>query len=290
MNRDIYAIIGGDKRYWILAEIIAKSGNTVFASGFDMYDEKSDNIIKTDALTAASMSNNIILPLPPTKDGASVNAPYASKSIRFDDALMQAVEPAEIYTGFAEKLKKQQPCFEKLRLQDYSAQEAFLLRNAQATAEAAIMLAIENMPVVLAGSKVLVTGCGRIGKYLVQSMRALGADVYAASRSIRNTAYIYTTGASALDYSKATDRAGEFDLIINTADAMVITEQMINKMKKSAVIIDLASYPGGTDFEAAEKHGITALHALGLPGKYSPVTAAEIIWSTITGMKEEEHT
>lgn len=290
MKRNIYAIIGGDKRYWNLAEIIAATGKTIFAAGFDMYDGECKGVIKTDSLTAAAMADNVILPLPPTKDGVSVNAPYSSRIIRFDDAFKEALEPADIYTGFAEKLKKQQPFFEKLRLYDYSSQESFLMRNAHATAEAAVMLAIENMPIILACSRVLITGCGRIGKYVIQAMRALGASVSAASRSMYNTAYVYTTGAAPLDYKTAAENMGEFDLVINTADAMVITETMISRMKKSVVIIDLASYPGGTDFEAAEKYGIKTIHALGLPGKYSPVTAADIIWSTITGMKEEEHT
>lgn len=288
MNRNIYAIIGGDDRFWKLAELMAEAGETVFAAGFDMYECEHKDIMKTDAITAASMAENIILPIPPTKDGVSVNAPYSSKCIRLDSELADAFEGANIYTGFAEKFKKQQPLFEKLRLYDYSAQESFLMRNAHATAEAAVMLAIEHMPVILAGSKVLIAGCGRIGKYVIRLMRALGADVYAASRSLYNTAYIHTTGAATLDYKQAADMADAFDLVINTADAMVITEQLIRGMKKSAVIIDLASYPGGTDFAAAEDQGIKAIHALGLPGKYSPHTAAEIILNTIIGMKKEE--
>lgn len=288
MNKKIYAVIGGDKRFWNIAEIMAASGKTVFAAGFDMYGGENKGVIKTDVITAASMANNVILPIPPSKDGISMNAPYSSKDIRISNELIKALENADIYTGFAEKLKKQQPAFEMLNLHDYGAQESFLMRNAHATAEAAVMLAIENMPVTLAGSKVLTAGCGRIGKYVIRLMRNFGAEVYAASQSINNTAYIHTTGATALNYSQAADMAGEFDLIVNTADAMVITEQIISRMKKNAVIIDLASYPGGTDFAAAEECGIKAIHALGLPGKYSPLTAAEIIYNTIIGMKKEE--
>ncbi|MCX8046818.1 MAG: dipicolinate synthase subunit A, partial [Anoxybacillus gonensis] len=43
------------------------------------------------------------------------------------------------------------------------------------------------------------------------------------------------------------------------------------------LIIDLASKPGGTDFRYAEKRGIQALLAPGLPGIVAPKTAGQIV-------------
>ena len=43
------------------------------------------------------------------------------------------------------------------------------------------------------------------------------------------------------------------------------------------LIIDLATQPGGTDFEAANKYGFKAILAPGLPGKVAPVYAGEIL-------------
>jgi len=45
-------------------------------------------------------------------------------------------------------------------------------------------------------------------------------------------------------------------------------------MKKDSLIIDLASYPGGIDFEIAKELGIKTNWALGLPGKVSPKSVA----------------
>ncbi len=288
MNKCIYSVIGGDERFWILAQMIAAQGATVFAAGFDSHED-AQSVIKTDAATAAAMADAVILPLPATKDGVAVNAPFSHKAIRFDDALLANLQHKVVFAGFADRLKKHQPAFEALEVYDYSNAETFLLRNAQATAEAALMLAIEHLPTVLAESRVLITGCGRIGKYTAVMLRQLGAQVCGASRSADNIAFLQTVGAQPVSYPQACERAGEFDLIINTADAIVVGEQMISGMKHGAVIIDLASYPGGTDFDAAAQHGIKAIHALGLPGKYSPVTAARIIWETISGIKGERH-
>ena len=54
-----------------------------------------------------------------------------------------------------------------------------------------------------------------------------------------------------------------------------------------SLIIDLASAPGGVDWEAAQRQGIRAIQALSLPGKVAPKTAGEIIKTTIYHMIEE---
>lgn len=48
-------------------------------------------------------------------------------------------------------------------------------------------------------------------------------------------------------------------------------------MKRDTLIIDLASRPGGTDFDYAKEHGVNAIHALGLPGKVAPKTAGQVM-------------
>ena len=53
------------------------------------------------------------------------------------------------------------------------------------------------------------------------------------------------------------------------------------------MLMDLASLPGGIDFAACERKKIKAFRALGLPGKYSPLTADEIIKETVMLMLEE---
>ena len=46
---------------------------------------------------------------------------------------------------------------------------------------------------------------------------------------------------------------------------------------KKTLIIDLASAPGGVDYETAEKLGIKAILASALPGKVAPDTCAEYL-------------
>src|SRR5699024_12265895 len=57
----------------------------------------------------------------------------------------------------------------------------------------------------------------------------------------------------------------------------VLDETTLAKVNRSALLIDLASKPGGINFKAAEDLGIKAIHALGIPGKTAPLTAGKII-------------
>ena len=66
-------------------------------------------------------------------------------------------------------------------------------------------------------------------------------------------------------------------ILINTIPSIVVDQSMLRRMNNQAVIIDLASKPGGIDFDYAESIGIKTIHALGLPGMVAPKTAGEIL-------------
>ena len=77
------------------------------------------------------------------------------------------------------------------------------------------------------------------------------------------------------------------DTVINTIPAPVLPRKMLEKLPRGALIIDLASLPGGTDFDAAEALGIRAEHALALPGKCAPDTAGALIAQTVLTILQE---
>ena len=52
---------------------------------------------------------------------------------------------------------------------------------------------------------------------------------------------------------------------------------MIRELPRDAYILDLASAPGGCDFECAIEYGIRADLILGIPGKYAPKESAYIL-------------
>ena len=62
---------------------------------------------------------------------------------------------------------------------------------------------------------------------------------------------------------------------------MILNEEMLLKLKKECLVVDLASNPGGVDFEKSKELGVKTVWALALPGKVAPMTAAEIMKNTI---------
>ena len=74
--------------------------------------------------------------------------------------------------------------------------------------------------------------------------------------------------------SGALDR---FDVIIGTIPAPVLTEPLLALVRKDALLLELASAPGGIDAAAAHERGLRYIRAPGLPAKYAPERAAVIL-------------
>lgn len=75
-------------------------------------------------------------------------------------------------------------------------------------------------------------------------------------------------------------------MLFNTVPQTVIGRKELAGAKDS-LIIDLASKPGGVDFDAARDLGVKVIWALGLPGKVAPVSAGKIIKKSILNILSE---
>ena len=108
------------------------------------------------------------------------------------------------------------------------------------------------------------------------------------ARKYADLALIEGHGYEPLSMSEAKARLDEFDIIFNTIPALVLDGNSLIKVRDDALIIDLASKPGGVDFDLAKELGKKVIWALSLPGRVAPVTAGIIIKDTITNMIDEE--
>lgn len=276
MKRTSFAIIGGDKRFVTLAKLLAADGHAVFPAGIGE---------GFSAVEGAHSANAVILPLPCSSDGANINAPLSKNPLPFDDALIDAIGNKPIFAGMFSRLEKARE--RTFNVFDYGKREDFLIRNAQSTAEGALATLIELSPYSLFTMKGLVTGFGRIGNALTRMLVSCGASVSVAARSATQRALAQCCGAEALDLNEMADCAGNFDFVINTIPSPVINADFISATKDDAVMIDLASGEGGIDFSAAKNRRINAVHALSLPGKFSPCGAALDIKNTIYSILKE---
>lgn len=166
--------------------------------------------------------------------------------------------------------------------------ESFAVKNAQPTAESALQLAMESFDGTILGSKCLVIGYGRIGKLLSRILKLLGAKVKVSTTSSVNRAYIACDGNVPVN-TRDINCLDDYDIVFNTADALIIDKTVLSDTKTKPLIIDLASVPGGVDYDTAAKMGFKVIQALGLPGKYSPKTAGNIIADTVVSILKEEY-
>ena len=161
------------------------------------------------------------------------------------------------------------------------------MANAVPTAEGAVQLAMEHLPITIHGSRVLVVGFGRVGRITAQRFAALGARVSVAARKYEQLAWAQAMGFGAEELGHLAGWLCGYDLVVNTVPAQVLNRPELEDLMPGCLILDLASKPGGVDLAAAGELGLTVIWALSLPGKVAPVTAGAAIKSTIYNMLRE---
>ena len=85
----------------------------------------------------------------------------------------------------------------------------------------------------------------------------------------------------AVDLARLEQAAPAFDTVVNTIPAPVLTEAVLAALRPGSLVVDLASKPGGTDFDAARRLEHRAIHALSLPTACAPETAGEALARTV---------
>lgn len=278
MVKNTVCVIGGDLRQRRLFELLAKDGYSVSSVG--LFEDDSD-------LTPLKSADIAIFPMPMSFDNVYINAPFSKKQIALSYALEQLADNCFVLGGRISKDTEDILTKRGLKFADYYDREELIVKNAIPTAEGALEIAFSELPITIFGSKSLVIGFGRVGKVMAKKLKALESDVTVSARKCSDFAWIQEGGMKAIHTEDLPVFAGDFDLIINTVPAMVLTEQVLKRVRDDALIIDLASKPGGVDFSGAKRLSKNVIWALSLPGKTSPVTSGEIIKEAITNILAE---
>ena len=267
-----FLFIGGDKRRQYAAQYIANEGHTVtFADDcpeFEAIVEKADYIV---------------LPLPTSRDSVRVNSPLSLAPVTLSRVVRAVQQGQTVFAGmpdsdFAEALKSK-----GVTLYDYYKNEALAILNSISTAEGVIFEITGNTDRDIHGSKIAVIGYGKAGSAIARRLVALGAEVTVAARSESARAQAVSDNCKAVSLYNICKKAEKFDIVINTVPSRVLEEDFIKNLKKTCLVLEVASEPYGVDFEAAEKHGVRVLRLPSLPGRISPQSAGEAIAKTILG-------
>ena len=278
-----FGVIGGDERMKYLAQSIAADGYPVCVCGLEKLGS-CRGAAECDLPQLAAKSSVILLPLPATKDGLFLNAPYAESEIRLDDDFTRLFMHKTVCGGMLQRLTASSSLWREIEPEDYYRREELAVGNAIPTAEGAVGIAIREYPGTINGAKCLITGFGRIGKNLAIILRGMGAEVFCAARKKADLMQMRAFGVQPLTYREISRR---FDLIFNTVPAKVLTSPVLMQQTRDTLIIELASAPGGIDLKRAEELHLHVIDAPSLPGRVAPKTAAEYIKEAVYNILEE---
>ena len=209
---------------------------------------------------------------------------------RLTEEVVRKARPGTVlFIGRAHPHLRQMAATWGLNLVEFRERDDFALKNAVPSAEGAIQIALREMDITLHQSVALVCGYGRLGSVLARMVKGIGARTHVAARHQTDLARIWSNGYIPIDIHHIGDLAPEIDVVFNTVPAMVLGPEVLEHMKPTTVIVDIASAPGGTDFAAAKRLGVKATLAPGLPGITAPRTAGRIVAETLLALMDEMH-
>lgn len=281
--------IGGDARQLEVIAKLIELDATVLLIGFDNLQYPINGVTKSK-LSAEALENAdvVVLPAVGSDDNGKVDSIFASDDLILTNEHVGALpKHAKIFTGMAKTYLKTLCNKHSVELIELFDRDDVAIYNSIPTAEGAIMMAIQNTDFTIHGSVSMVLGLGRTGLTLARALKGLGAHVKAGVRKPEQFARAWEMGFEPFYTADLYQHVANVDLLFNTVPAMIVTAHIIANMPHRALIIDLASKPGGTDFRFAEKRGIKALLASSLPGIVAPKSAGRIIANTLSQLLME---
>ncbi len=256
-------IIGGDKRQLALADMLKEKGHIVGLQGFEKLGIADEDMAAPDY---------IFLPVPYRNPDGSIKAPFADAPLELTSIVRRYPNSAYVLGRCDDDAKAVMEG--QVRYMDFNDDEAFLIRNALLTAQAALCAYAKYSETALCDTKCLVVGYGRISKFLCRLLKANGAKVAAAARKARDLELIADEGLSAVRMDDLRQSLPWADVIFNTVPVHIFEEIELLAIRRNVHVIELASPPYGMDLKLAEKCMVNVHVEPSLPGLYFPVSAA----------------
>jgi len=276
------AFIGGDERQIVLVNRLLAFGAHIKVIGLPEREELAGIQICQNLLQTIENVDAIILPMAGTDKEGNVVSALSTKELQLTEEIFQKIpNKVPIFLGVAKPFLREWARFYQKKLIEIANLDAIAIPNSIPTAEAALQIAMEELPITIHGSNSVVIGFGRCGKTLARMLSALGAKTTVFARKPADLARIDEMGYIAADYSEMSKILPKIDIIFNTVPIQILDESILNLLNKETLIFDIASAPGGTDFAAAKRLGIKAILAPSLPGRVAPKTAGLILARTL---------
>lgn len=280
MQNKRFAVVGGDFRNLTLAELFTQDSS--FVSTFALSDDDCATLE-----LAVKDADVVVGPIPFTNDNKTLNTPLYREPIFVNDFFKTLNKKSIFFSGKLDESTLTLARKYMIRTVDILIREDFAILNAIPTGEGILEIAMRETFFTLNSSNILIVGYGRVGKTTAMMLRGLGANVYVAAKPFHEQSYAVTHGMKIVDFDEMKQRMHHMDILINTVPVLVVTEEILKNAKKNCLLIDIASKPGGIDFEKARELGLKTIWALSLPGKVAPMTSAKIVRDTVLNVLRE---
>lgn len=255
-----FIIIGGDKRQVYLKNILCDKG---FGVCHIVYPADISELGKIGSFS------DVILPIPLSKDGVRL---YSNNDLDIElESLYSVIKPYHRVYGCGVRDDVSEYVF------DFMKDKTFKLVNAYLTAQGTLRLILENTESYIVGKKVLIIGFGDVAVTLSDMLTKLGLRVTVAMRNSFKGLVAASSGYEVIRLNNIVDVIGGFDYVIGTVPETILTDEHISQMNDKSIYIELASMPFTANKSSFEKYSKTYIYGGALPGRYLPLSSAELM-------------
>lgn len=298
MLKATFSVLGGDLRQSYLAAYLCNLGQEVTAFAVPaLPDSLSYCPYPAKNLKEALAGTRLVLcPIPLSRDGETLavtepgpaasgkdQPPAAAKpgpALSLKE-LLDEMSPGQVLVGGAFPESFALACHRKqISTVDLLRDEEFLRANAALTAEGLLAVLLRDTPFSLAERNTLLLGYGRCGQEIARLLSAFSMKLWVLEKDETLLSQAHARGHLAFVLPEP-EAPMDFDLVINTVPARVLSPARLAQLPARCRIFDIASAPFGFDSETAQTLGLSYVRCPGLPGRWAPQTAGERMGKTI---------
>lgn len=274
------SIIGGDLRFVYLANLLQRDRKVY------MYANEHKKILKDIKICntleeVIEKSRVIILPIPFSKDKKTIFSPFYKNEIQIKKFLNENISNKTVIGGAFTNEVKNESIDYGFELIDLIDDYEFALYNAIPTAEGVISLMMKNSSITIYGSRCLILGFGRCAIVQAKLLEGLKANVTIAARNSSQLAMADINGYEAIHIKELDRIINDYDFIINTIPSPLLKEEYLNVINHNSLVIDIANQLETKILN----NNIKIFNERGIPGKYAPISAGEIIYKILLGKR-----